>query len=95
MNRITPRPLRGAEGSGWPARGTVSPLLNRLHDAGFVTSYWEANDTDRPRRYYQLTEVGHQELESFQEDWEQFSASVTSLLATIPKKHNDRTRDDA
>ncbi|TFD63765.1 PadR family transcriptional regulator [Cryobacterium sp. Hb1] len=69
------------------SQGTVYPLLNRLHDAGFVTSYWEVNDTDRPRRYYQLTEVGRQELESFQEDWERFSGSVTSLLATIPQKH--------
>ena len=75
-------------------QGTVYPLLNRLHDAGFVTSYWEVNDTDRPRRYYQLTEGGRQELESFQEDWERFSGSVTSFLATIPEKHNDRTRDD-
>ncbi|TFD56749.1 PadR family transcriptional regulator [Cryobacterium suzukii] len=76
------------------SQGTVYPLLNRLHDAGFVTSYWEVNETDRPRRYYQLTEGGRLELASFQEDWERFSGSVTSLLATIPEKHNDRTRDD-
>ncbi|WP_158252271.1 PadR family transcriptional regulator [Cryobacterium sp. Y29] len=89
LDRITPQ----VDAVG-QVQGTVYPLLNRLHDAGFVTSYWEVNDTDRPRRIYQLTEGGRQELESFQEDWERFSGSVTSLLATIPKKHNDRTRDD-
>lgn len=52
------------------SQGTVDPLLNRLHDAGFVTSYWEVNDTDRPRRNYRLTDAGGQELVSFQEDWE-------------------------
>jgi len=71
------------------SQGTVYPLLNRLHDAGFVTSYWEVNDTDRPRRYYELTDAGRQELDSFQEDWEKFSGSVTSLLATIPKNHDE------
>ena len=71
------------------SQGTVYPLLNRLHDAGFVTSYWEVNETDRPRRYYQLTDAGRQELASFQEDWERFSGSVTFLLAAIPKKHDE------
>jgi PadR family transcriptional regulator, regulatory protein PadR len=67
------------------SQGTVYPLLNRLHDAGLVTSYWEVNDTDRPRRYYQITDAGRRELETFRDDWERFSGSVDTLLATIPQ----------
>lgn len=72
------------------SQGTVYPLLNRLHDAGLVTSYWEVTETDRPRRYYRLTEAGRQELATFQDDWDRFSSSVTTLLSTIPKQPAER-----
>jgi PadR family transcriptional regulator PadR len=68
------------------SQGTVYPLLNRLHEAGFVTSYWQINDSDRPRRYYQLTDSGLEELHKFHKDWSRFSGSVTSLLETIPNQ---------
>ncbi|MGV8970001.1 MAG: PadR family transcriptional regulator [Microbacteriaceae bacterium] len=45
--------------SGRPA-GTVYPILERLEQAGWVTSRWEEDDS-RPgprRRYYELTEGG-------------------------------------
>jgi PadR family transcriptional regulator, regulatory protein PadR len=45
--------------SGRPA-GTVYPILERLENAGWVTSSWE-EDNSRPgprRRYYQLTDDG-------------------------------------
>ena len=71
------------------SQGTVYPLLNRLHDAGLVTSYWEVNDTDRPRRYYRITDAGRRELETFQDDWNRFSGSVSTLLATIPQQINE------
>lgn len=66
------------------SQGTVYPLLNRLQEAGQVSSHWEVSDSERPRRYYSLTAVGQRDLDSFQQDWRQFSGSVNSLLATIP-----------
>ena len=45
--------------SGRPA-GSVYPILERLEQAGWVTSSWEEND-ERPgprRRYYELTKDG-------------------------------------
>lgn len=63
------------------SQGTVYPLLNRLHDAGSVTSYWEMSDTERPRRYYQITDAGRSELGAFRQEWARFSASVDSLFA--------------
>ena len=35
--------------------GTVYPLLNRLRDAGLVTSEWRDNEGERARRYYSIT----------------------------------------
>src|SRR5262249_56808620 len=38
--------------------GTVYPLLNRLRDAGLVTSEWQVVEGERPRRYYSITGAG-------------------------------------
>src|SRR6266702_3488382 len=56
--------------------GTVYPLLNRLRDAGLVTSEWQDNDGERARRYYFITEAGKKYLAAFRSDWAQFSATV-------------------
>jgi PadR family transcriptional regulator PadR len=60
--------------------GTVYPLLNRLRDAGLVTSQWQAADGQRARRYYSITEAGQQSLAAFREEWAQFSATVAGVL---------------
>jgi PadR family transcriptional regulator PadR len=66
------------------SQGTVYPLLNRLHEARFVTSYWEMSNAERPRRYYEITDAGRRELVAFREEWAIFSASVDSLFALSP-----------
>ena len=38
--------------------GTVYPLLNRLRDAGLVTSEWQDQAGERARRYYFITGDG-------------------------------------
>jgi PadR family transcriptional regulator PadR len=60
--------------------GTVYPLLNRLRDAGLVTSEWQDNEGERARRYYSITPAGEQSLAGFRSDWDQFSATVGGVL---------------
>jgi len=60
--------------------GTVYPLLNRLRDAGLVTSEWRDNEGERARRYYSITPAGQQTLAVFRSDWDQFSATVGGVL---------------
>jgi len=60
--------------------GTVYPLLNRLRDAGLVTSEWRDSDGERARRYYSITEAGRQHLTAFRADWAWFSAAVEGVL---------------
>jgi PadR family transcriptional regulator len=61
--------------------GTVYPLLNRLRDAGLVTSQWQDNEGERARRYYSITQAGRQSLESFRADWTRFSVTVGGVLS--------------
>lgn len=60
--------------------GTVYPLLNRLRDAGLVTSQWQVAEGQRARRYYSITEAGKQSLAAFRSEWAKFSATVGGVL---------------
>jgi PadR family transcriptional regulator, regulatory protein PadR len=60
--------------------GTVYPLLNRLHDAGLVTSQWQDRPGERARRYYFLTEDGRKHLAAFRAEWAEFTAVVAGVL---------------
>src|SRR5258707_10831754 len=60
--------------------GTVYPLLNRLRDAGLVTSQWQASEGERARRYYSITQAGGQNLAAFRGDLGQFAATVSHVL---------------
>ncbi|HUA29783.1 MAG TPA: PadR family transcriptional regulator [Streptosporangiaceae bacterium] len=74
--------------------GTVYPLLNRLRDAGFVTSEWQDNEGERARRYYSITEAGRQNLAAFRGEWDQFSATVAGVLnhACPPRGDDEKGR---
>jgi PadR family transcriptional regulator PadR len=69
--------------------GTVYPLLNRLRDAGLVTSEWRDAEGERARRYYSITAAGQQSLAEFRDDWAGFTKTVNAVL------HHDSIPDGA
>jgi len=71
------------------SQGTIYPLLGRLHDAGSVTSYWERGESERPRRYYEITESGRAELERFRAEWGHFLAAVNQVLEIAPPSREE------
>jgi len=71
--------------------GTVYPLLNRLRDAGLVTSEWQDQAGERARRYYFITEEGREQLKSFRADWTDFAATIQSVLFPSPARNPRRT----
>jgi PadR family transcriptional regulator, regulatory protein PadR len=72
--------------------GTVYPLLNRLRDAGLVTSQWQDSEGERARRYYSITEAGSRNLKSFRAEWDQFSSTVARVLHqdTLPAGDDEK-----
>ena|ERR1700733_121658 len=72
------------------SQGTVYPLLNRLRDAGWVTSRWKHEEDQRPRRYYSITDQGRDHLAAFRGEWSAFAAAVDTVLridASPPRRH--------
>jgi PadR family transcriptional regulator PadR len=62
------------------SEGTIYPLLRRLKDDGFVTTYLQESVEGPPRKYYRLTESGRNEEHEQKEEWMRFAASVNALL---------------
>lgn len=60
--------------------GTLYPLLRRLEDQGLLNSEWRVIDEARPRRYYKISELGHQALADLRQEWSQLSEAMNSFL---------------
>ena len=62
--------------------GSLYPALHRLEIDKLIIGEWQVNDGERPRRYYNLTRKGVKALTAKTEQWNNFSATVNSLLRT-------------
>ena len=66
--------------SGIPLEAnTVYPLLRRLEDQGLLRSDWDTS-TDKPRKYYQITEKGRQLLARITNYWRDSVKNIEAIL---------------
>ncbi len=61
-------------------KGTIYPLLKRMTNDKLFTTYLKESNEGPPRKYYKLTTLGSEKLESLKTDWEQFSSRVNDFL---------------
>jgi len=62
------------------SEGTIYPLLRRLKNVGYVTTYLQESQEGAPRKYYKLTASGQKITEELKKDWYDFVEKVSSLL---------------
>ena len=67
--------------------GMLYPVLHRLEKEKFIKSNWTMDGGSRPRKYYEITELGKQELVHEQAQW----VEVTSVLETLWGKTSTST----
>jgi PadR family transcriptional regulator len=60
--------------------GTLYPVLYRLERAGFVSVRWETPERGVPRKYYQLTDSGRDQLARLTHEWTSFARAMARLL---------------
>lgn len=60
--------------------GTLYPLLGRLRDNGWVTTFDQPSESGPARRYYRLTADGIAQLTLFRAQWEPFARTVSGLV---------------
>ncbi len=73
--------------------GTLYPLLKRLEDAGWVVTEWRAGDGGPGRKYYAMTDAGHDELRRSAALWDAF-ATVTSTIVADGASRPSRTEEE-
>lgn len=62
------------------AEGTIYPLLKRLKDEGYLTTYLEESQEGPPRKYYKLTEMGEKTKDELIKEWSNFVKGVNSII---------------
>ena len=60
--------------------GTLYPLLGRLRDNGWVTTFEQPSETGPVRKYYRLTDAGTDQLDRFRSQWMPFARVVTGFI---------------
>lgn len=59
--------------------GTLYPLLTRLKNDGLLAYIWQESNAGPPRKYYSLTPLGHEALETLSQTWKEMSDTVNQL----------------
>src|SRR5271154_2820410 len=59
--------------------GTLYPLLSKMRREGLVDYEWKESEAGPPRKYYQLTAKGRDQLRETNDYWQKISATVKSL----------------
>lgn len=62
------------------SEGTIYPLLRRLKNDGYVSTYLEESSEGPPRKYYRLTGQGEQMRAALLADWHAFTSGVNRIL---------------
>ena len=59
--------------------GTLYPLVRRLEKQELLISEWRM-ENNRKKRFYQLSEVGKQVLDSLTRDWQETESTLNNIL---------------
>lgn len=62
------------------AEGTIYPLLKRLKDEGYLTTYLEESQEGPPRKYYKLTPLGEKTKRALAAEWFSFVRGVGNIV---------------
>jgi len=60
--------------------GTLYPALHRVERAGLIQGKWQMLPNGRQRRYYHITEKGHQMLVAKRSQWQDFSTAMNLII---------------
>lgn len=70
------------------AERSIYPLLKRLRDDGYVTTYLEESDRGAPRKYYHITEPGLKHVREAKANWETIRTGVDRILSEAEREQS-------
>ena len=60
--------------------GSLFPALQRMEEAGWLSSLWGEAENNRRAKYYQLTKAGKRQLDVETEQWTTIALAMTNAL---------------
>ena len=78
--------------------GTLYPLLTRLKNAGLLDYNWKESTSGPPRKYFRLTSIGQNFLNSLHTTWNELVSAVSSTTQktrpTLAKTNTIATNEE-
>ena len=62
------------------SEGTIYPLLKRIKDEGYVTTYLQESQEGPPRKYYSITDFGRTTRQTLESEWHSLVAGINKIL---------------
>lgn len=59
--------------------GTLYPLLSKMRRESLLDYEWKESDAGPPRKYYELTAKGREQLRELSDYWQKISGTVKNL----------------
>ncbi len=61
--------------------GTIYPALHRMEGRGWIESHWGVSENNRRAKFYSLTRLGRQRLETETSLWQRYARAMAKALA--------------
>lgn len=65
------------------SEGTIYPLLKRLKDEGYFTTYLQESSEGPPRKYYKISQEGLNYKNDLSEEWTEFTEMVNNIVRGV------------
>ncbi|WP_077616252.1 PadR family transcriptional regulator [Caenibacillus caldisaponilyticus] len=75
------------------SEGSIYPVLLRMQKEQLISGILRDSPNGPKRKYYRLTEKGHQALEEFKENWMDMKAAVERILNQGSGEDDGRRND--
>ena len=62
------------------SEGTIYPILRRLNQEGYFTTYLQESQEGPPRKYYKLTALGKSIKEDLLKEWKELVMGVNNII---------------
>ncbi|MCL2363407.1 MAG: PadR family transcriptional regulator [Defluviitaleaceae bacterium] len=62
------------------SEGTIYPLLKRIKDEGYVSTYLQESNEGPPRKYYRISDFGRTHAVSLEAEWRAIVAGTEKIL---------------
>lgn len=66
-------------------QGSLYPALYRLEHQGAIAGEWGESENNRKAKYYRLTAMGRERLESETDKWNRMAGIIGAILRTTPE----------